>query len=35
MKKTITFTTKPKKNMTLTKKKPLMIPKGRSPKRFA
>lgn len=35
MKKSLKLTTKPQKKITLTKKKPLTIPKGRSSKRFA
>ena len=35
MKKALILTKKPKKTLTLTKKKPLTVPKGRSSKRYA
>lgn len=33
--KTLNFTKKPKKTLTLAKKKPLTVPKGKNPKKYA
>lgn len=35
MKKTLTLTRKPKPTLTLTRKTPVVIPKGKNPKRIA